>query len=44
MKEIESPGKVKNPAAKVVALTAHPPTLEQLQAMSTNELVKMMMS
>ena len=44
MKELESPSKSTNPTSKAAPSTTHPPTVEQLRAMTTNELVRMLMS
>jgi hypothetical protein len=45
MKELESRGKSTNPASKGAPSTNRPPpTVEQLRAMPTDELVKMLMS
>jgi hypothetical protein len=44
MKELESPSKAKSPAPKVAPSASRPPTMEQLKAMTTDELVKMLMS
>lgn len=43
MKELEPPGKVKSAIAKVAAQATHP-TRDQLRAMTTDELVKMLLS
>jgi hypothetical protein len=44
MKELESLGKSKSPAPKVAPSSIRTPTMEQLKAMTTDELVKLLMS
>ena len=44
MKELESPTKAKSPAPKTTLSPSRPPTLEQLRGMTTDELVKLLMS
>jgi len=44
MKELESRSKSPSPPSKAVPSTTHPPTVEQLRAMATSELVKMLLS
>jgi hypothetical protein len=44
MKELESPSKGNSPPSKVVPSTSRHPTMDQLRAMTTDELVKMLIS
>ena len=44
MKELESSSKAKNPASKAAPSVSGLPTKEQLRAMTTDELVKLLMS
>jgi hypothetical protein len=44
MKEPEPPGKSKSPTPKVVPSHSRTPMMEQLKAMTTDELVKLLMS
>jgi len=44
MKELEPPGKSKSPAPKVAPSTPRTPTLGQLHTMTTDELVKLLLS
>lgn len=44
MKELDSPSKSTNPTNKAIPSPTRAPTMEQLRAMSTDELVKMLLS
>lgn len=44
MKELESPSKSKSTPSKAAPSATRPPKIEQLHAMTTDELVKMLMS
>ena len=44
MKELESSSKAKKPTSKAAPSVSGPPTKEQLRTMTTDELVKMLMS
>ena len=44
MKELEPPDKSKPPVPKVVPSRSRTPTMEQLKAMPTDKLVKLLMS
>jgi hypothetical protein len=44
MKELEAPDKSKPTIPKVVPSRSHTPTLEQLRAMPTDKVVKLLMS
>jgi hypothetical protein len=44
MKELELPSKAKTSTAKTAPSASRLPTMEQLKAMTTDELVKMLMS
>lgn len=44
MKELESSSKANTPPPKPAPSVTHPPSMEQFKAMSTEELVKLLMS